>query len=129
MTLHGADALKAAIQRNPELVRSHMSTVIARTATAVAQRARASAPVATGALRQSIGASSRGLSGRVDVAAGTIQGQRPELYWRFIEYGTVKMPARPLFRAATEAEFPFLEQRVRAIVPLLERDFSAGRLL
>lgn len=129
MTLDGVDKLKAAVARQPELVRRHMTGVIQATSFSVAQRAKALAPVDTGALKSSITAQSRGLSGSVRVQGGVIHGRRPEIYWRFIEYGTVKTPARPLFRAATEAETSAFETRIRNIVPAIERDFASGRLL
>lgn len=128
MTLIGLDALKAAVARCPDVVRTHLGDVVQKTSYAIAQRARTLAPVATGALKASIESTSRGMSGRVGVSGVSINGQRPEVYWRFVEFGTVKMAARPLFRGATEAETPGFEQRIRAIAPKIERDFSAGGL-
>lgn len=127
MTLEGLDALKAAVSRCPDIVRTHMADVIQTTAFSVAQRARSLAPVDTGALKSAIESTARGLSGRVGLRAGFINGRRPEMYWRFVEYGTVRVPARPLFRAATESESPVFEQRIRGIVPKIERDFASSR--
>lgn len=129
MTLVGLEALKAAVSRCPDVVRAHMGDVIAATSFAVAQRARSLAPVQTGALKSAITSTARGLSGRVGLTGGMINGRRPDKYWRFVEFGTVKMAARPLFRAATEGESPGFEQRIRGIVPKIERDFASSRFV
>ncbi len=125
MTLDGLQALQRAITSAPAVVRTHASSAVAASSFAIAQSARALAPVATGTLRANI-ISSRvvgGLTGSVGLAS------KEAFYWRFVEYGTVNAPARPFFRPAAETESgPFI-QRMRAIGPRLERDLSAGRLV
>lgn len=130
MRLEGMEALQAAVQRCPNVVADHLVDVITKTSYGVAQRAKATVPVETGALRDAIGYRVRGLVGRVTVEPGVhTSGRRPEKYWWLVEYGTVKTPARPVFRSAAEAESTQIEARLRAIVPNIERDFSAGRFL
>lgn len=125
--LDGFDATKRALKAAPELVRVLGADAIAKSTFAVEQTARALAPQQTGALRQAITSKSSGLSGRVGIAGGIINGRRPEVYWRFVEYGTVRMPARSMFRAAAEREAPIYIKRLQDIGPKLERDLSSGR--
>lgn len=133
VTVEGLEALKAAVQRCPDDARRHLSDVVQATAFSVAQRAKALAPVDTGALKASIASTSRGLSGRVGLSGGMVRGKRPDIYWRFVEFGTVRTPARPLFRAATEAESSTFEKRLRDASAKIERNLggsgSGGGLL
>lgn len=122
MQLEGMDALKRAVTRAPETLKAHMGTAVAQTTFAIAGRMRSSVPVRTGTLRGSIESTTRGMSGRVLISGSAY-------YWRFIEYGTRYQTARPFIRPATESESGQFEQRVRAIGPKLERDFSSGRFL
>jgi HK97 gp10 family phage protein len=122
MTLEGVDALKAAVTRAPAVLKAHVGSAHHTTAFAISQRMRATAPDRTGTLKRSISVASRGLSSRVFIG--------PEaFYWRFVEYGTRHSAANPFIRASTESESNTHEQRIRAIGPLLERDFSSGRHL
>lgn len=127
MELVGLEALKALVRSIPDVVRTHMGDVIETTSFAVASRARATVRVETGAYKAAITSTAKGLSGRVGVAAGVFNGRRPEIYWRFVEFGTVKTPAHPTFRAATESETPGFEARIRGIVGKIERDLSISR--
>lgn len=120
--IEGMEGVRDALRRVPDQTRVLMADVIAKTAFSARQRTIASAPRDSGQLRSSITSSSRGLSGRVDVA-GLAH------YWRFLEYGTVRIPARPFVRPAAEAESVVFEQRIRQAAARLERDFSLSRLL
>lgn len=124
MTLEGMDRTLAALRRAPEVTRTHASGAVAVSTFAVAQKARALVPVNTGTLKASIESSNvvSGLSGRVGVSAAAY-------YWRFIEFGTVKMAARPFFRPAAEDEREAFVQRMRDIGPKVERDLSGGRFV
>jgi HK97 gp10 family phage protein len=122
ITLEGFDSVRAAVQRVPDEVRVAMADVVQKTAFGARQRTIALAPRATGLLRSSITSSSRGLSGRVDIAG-------PAYYWRFPEYGTRFRAATPFVRPAAELESIDFTERVRQVGLRLERDFSAGRLL
>lgn len=121
--LEGFERTMKALEAAPEVARTHASSAVASSSFAVAQRARSLVPVDTGRLRDSINSSrvsARSLVGRVglDATAG---------YWYFVEFGTVKMPARPFFRPAAELEREAFIQRMRAIGPAMERDLSSGR--
>lgn len=125
MTLEGFDRTQKALAAAPEVARTHASSAVASSTFAVAQRARSMVPVDTGRLRDAIASNrptARSLVGRVGLDASLAQG-----YWYFIEFGTVKMPARPFFRPAAEMEREAFIQRMRAIGPAMERDLSSGR--
>lgn len=119
MDLKGFDALQRAIKEAPDLVRRHAEDTISKTTFSAAQRMRGTVRVNTGQLKRSITTSVRGLSGRVLIA--------PEAFhWKFLEYGTVKMPASPFIRPAAEAEAPVYLQRMHDFVPKLERLWTGG---
>lgn len=125
LSLDGFGPLQRALKAAPDVVRNYASSAVATSAFAVAQRARSLVPVATGTLKREI-ESSRvvgGLTGRVGIASAAGS------YWRFVEFGTIRMPARPFFRPAAEAESEAFIQRMRSIGSKLERDLSAGRFL
>ncbi len=129
MTLEGLEPLKALVAKTPDLVKLFMGDVVSSTAYGVAQRAKALVPVATGSLKRSITFTARGLNGRIGIASTEIfEGdRRPDVYWRFVEFGTVRVPARPFFRPATEAESVDFERRIRGVATKIERDLSGGR--
>ncbi len=122
-SLEGFEATKRAFAAAPELVKAAAADVVAKSAFAVAQRARSLAPSRTGRLRAGIVSASSGLNGRV----GT--NSKDLFYWRFVEFGTVKMGARPFFRPAAEAEADSYVRAMADIGPKLERDLSSGRFL
>jgi HK97 gp10 family phage protein len=125
VTLEGMAPLQRMLKEAPEVVRELASDPVLKTSFAVGQRAKAFCPVATGALKASITATARGLNGRVGVAAGGAAGRvGPEVYWRFVEFGTSRVPARPFFRPAAEAETDAYVARMRAIGARLERDLK-----
>lgn len=69
------------------------------TAYRVQQNAKARAARRTGLLQSKIGWQSRPRT------LAAVAGVGPEaFYWKFLEYGTVKMDARPFWRPAAEAE-------------------------
>jgi HK97 gp10 family phage protein len=122
-SLEGFDALKRAFAKAPESVQRHAADVIEKSAFAVAQRMRSLVPVRTGKLKSRIASTATGLNGRVGFS------DRDAFYWKFVEYGTVRMPARPFVRPAAEAESEPYIRAMSAIGPKLERDMSAGSLL
>lgn len=88
-----------ALKQLPDFARDQTQQTMDTTAFQVAQRASAIAPRRTGRLARGMGWRSRPRSlsavvGITDPAA---------FYWKYPEYGTVKMPARPMFRPAVEA--------------------------
>lgn len=128
-SLDGFEAVRAAFKAAPEKVRVLAGDAVAVSTFATAQGARAFAPRRTGALREAITSKTIGLNGRVGLVGGEVRGERPDVYWRFVEFGTVKVPARPFFRPAAERETEPYLKRLRDIGPKLERDLAAGRLL
>jgi len=123
MTLTGFEPLQRALVTAPELVKVHASDVVAKSSFAVAQRAKSLVPVRTGRLKAAIVSASTGLNGRVGIA------DKAAFYWRFVEFGTVRVSARPFFRPAAESESEPFVQAMRGIGSKLERDLSAGSLL
>lgn len=124
-TLVGFDEVRAAVKRVPDEARVVLSDVIAKSTFAVRQRMIAMAPRGeTGRLRAAISSSSRGLFGRVVIT------DPDAYYWRFLEFGTVKMAARPFIRPAAELETADFTERIRQSARRLEDGFgSGGRLL
>lgn len=127
--LDGFEQTRRALASVPDRVRVLSADAVAVSTFSLAQTARAMAPRDTGALKQAIVSKSTGLSGRVGLSPDVINGRRPEVYWRFVEFGTVHVPARPFFRPAAELEREAFIKRMRNIGPALERDLSAGRFL
>lgn len=127
--LVGFEQTRRALAAVPDRVRLLSADAVAASTFSLAQTARAMAPRDTGALRQAIVSKSTGLNGRVGLSPDVINGRHPQVYWRFVEFGTVRVPARPFFRPAAEREREAFIKRMRNIGPALERDLSAGRLL
>jgi len=127
MTLTGMEGLQRALTSAPDLVKVGASDAVQKTAFSVAQRARALVPVRSGALKDHIGWASRSTSGRVGVEGGK-GAQDPSHYWRYVEFGTRYMPARPFFRPAADAEADTYVERLRRVGRDLERDFSTSSL-
>lgn len=124
MKLEGFEALQRALRRAPELVAALSANAVEASTFAIAQRARALVPVATGDLKAAIEGTARGVG---LVALGGPLG--PMRYWRYVEFGTAHRPARPFFRPAADLESQAFIARMRAIGPRLERDLSGGRFL
>ena len=133
MTLEGFEATKRAIAAAPVAAKALAADAVAKSTFAVEQGARALAPHGlTGRLKASITSKATATAGRVGIAPGFGIGgssKGPEVYWRFVEYGTVRVPARPFFRPAAEREKDPFIKRMEDIGPRLERDLSSGRLL
>jgi HK97 gp10 family phage protein len=100
MTLEGMDALKRAITESPKELKRLSSDAVRQSTWAIADKMRRRVPVNEGTLLGAIEAKvpvQTGLTANV-----TINGDA--FYWRFLEYGTVKMAARPFARPAAEEE-------------------------
>lgn len=107
-------AANRALRALPDLAKAQAQRVQDETAKRVADGARRRAPVRTGRLKAAIDWRSdpkrvRSLVGvrqtRGAARAGEIfEGEQQDpFYWKYLEYGTVKMAARPMFRPAAEA--------------------------
>lgn len=101
------EALQRAITEAPKEVQIGSSDAVRQTTWGIADKMRQRAPVRTGTLLTSIEARVpvlRGLNGSVEINGDAF-------YWRFIEYGTVNMSARPFIRPSGEEEQnPFIER-------------------
>ena len=133
MTLDGMAPLQRALKTAPDQVALHAADAVQVSSFAIAQRARSLVPVRSGALKSSITVAARGTIGRVGIGrvdvAGGGKGRSPEVYWRFVEFGTRYHPARPFFRPAAAAEESDYVARIKAIGPKLERDLATSRTL
>jgi len=129
MSLTGMEGLQRALTTAPELVKLGAADAVLKTSFAIAQRAKALAPVRTGALRKSITVAARGTSGRVGIGQVDVAGsQGPAVYWRFVEFGARNIPPRPFFRPAAEAESNAYIERLQRVGRELERDLSVSSL-
>lgn len=124
MKLDGMEALQRAITSAPEAVKVGTADAIAKTAFAIAQRAKMLVPVRTGTLKRAIVSSATPTNGRIGIEAGPAVK-----YWHMVEHGTVKMPAHPYFRPAADAEETDFLRRIQDIGTKLEQDWSSGSAL
>lgn len=125
LKLEGFDKLKRAFARAPDAVRRHASTAVYVSSLQVASRARALVPVDSGALQRSIGVSHGNESLSADV--GLVSADT--YYWRFVEFGTRNMAARPFFRPAAEESASFFVAQMKDVGPQIEHELEEGRLL
>ncbi len=99
-TVHliGLKEANAALRKLPEFCRSRVQREMDVTAFNVARDANSRVRRRTGLLSRSLRWESRprSLSAIVGIAFEAF-------YWKFLEYGTVKMPAQPFLRPAAEA--------------------------
>jgi HK97 gp10 family phage protein len=125
LKLEGFEATRRALVAAPERARVHASSAVAASTFAVTQRSRSLVPVDTGRLKNAIGSTRvvSGLQGQVGIT------DADAYYWRFVEFGTINMAARPFFRPAAEEERNVFIQRMRDIGPRIERDLSTGRFV
>lgn len=125
--LVGLDSLQRGFREQPDRVRSGLQDIVSATSFSIAQRAKADVRVDSGAYEEAITAvQSKSLSGGVYIRSGVIRGRRPEVYWRFNEFGTVKLPARPSLRNAAQSELTVVENRVQHLASNIERDLTSG---
>jgi HK97 gp10 family phage protein len=111
------EALQRAITATPDVVRDALAGVVALTTFAIAQGMRALVPRDKGLLLGNIGSSANGLTGRVEIGIDAY-------YWHFLEFGTVKMGAKPFIRPAAEAESNTFESRIVSVAKSIEQGFT-----
>lgn len=90
----GLKEANRALRKLPEFARAEVQQTMDTTAFQVANGAKARAPRRTGALANAIGWKSRPRS--LSAVVGINVAAAP--HWRFVEYGTVKMAAKPFLR-------------------------------
>lgn len=123
--IEGLEHALKQFQQAPDIARKHIGDAIRQTEIVLAQKVRSAAPVLTGALRQSIGSKTVGLKAQITIEEGDFYGDnRPSVYWRFVEFGTYKMPAQPYIRPASETEFTPMVERVKRAAVLVERELT-----
>lgn len=113
MALQGMEGLQRALRTMPDVVRQELRQVVGVTAFALANRIRATAPRDTGLLRGAVSSRVTGLTGRVELGVDAF-------YWHFVEYGTVRMAARPFVRPAGELEAADFERRLKDLSRTIE---------
>lgn len=121
MQLSGVKELQRALKESSVAAVAEIEQAIAASTFSMTQRMRSLAVERTGRLKRAISGKATGLNGRV-----TISGDA--FYWRFLEYGTIHMPARPFVRQSVEEEAPQFESRLRKVASNLERNFASGSL-
>lgn len=117
MQLSGFKELASALRELPQKVaRNALRSAVNAGATQIRKQARLNAPVDSGLLKKNIyQKQSRSASGPekqtvvVGVRSGRVRnkdGSKKELpyYWRFMEFGTSKMPAAPFLRPAFDTQ-------------------------
>lgn len=109
------DVMRARLVDVTDVAKRELATLIAR-----------SAPRRTGALAQSyVPSPRRGLTGFIGVQSGEIRGQRPEVYWRMVEFGTVTMAAQPHIVPTAERYGLVFVGRVQKAGRDIEADLSS----
>jgi hypothetical protein len=132
--IEGMAELRRRLIATPRIARRLLSDrVIAPTATAIESRAFALVPRDEGDLGRAITQDGRGLRRRVGVEAGGVGSrtgasshQQPAVYGMSVEYGNVRMHARPFMRPAAESGGRELEARTRALAGDLEREVATA---
>jgi HK97 gp10 family phage protein len=119
--IDGMDHALRQFKRAPVLAREYIGESIRVTEITLAQKVRNAAPSRTGALRHAIGSKTVGLKAQITIEEGGVYGLRPDIYWRFVEFGTVNHPAQPFIRPQAESEQEPMIQRIRNAGARLER--------
>ena len=113
MKIEGLEELRKALSELPkEMHRGPLRSAVSAAAAVVQKQARQSAQVDTGTLKRAIyrtrsraGSSSVQEMAIVGVRFGRQYRRRNQdaWYWRFLEFGTSKMPSKPFLRPAFES--------------------------
>jgi HK97 gp10 family phage protein len=115
VTLQDAPRLRAKLRKLPAVVAAEMPQIMSHAAERVAETARGLAPRRSGALRDSIVVARDPVTGQA-----TVEARAP--YAAFVEFGTVKRPARPFLGSALAASrSAIIEEISRALRRALGR--------
>ena len=120
LKLEGMDALKRAVTETPKRLRELSSGAVRETVHRISDRMRRTAPHQSGTLLTSIEsdvAARTGVTGKVIIKSDAF-------YWRFLEYGTIHMAARPFVRPAAESESAPFINRFREVARILDREWG-----
>lgn len=132
LNMSGMEGLQAQLaELGNELGAKTLASAARRAFAPVFEAAKRLVPVDSGALRDAIRLTVTRPSGGDTVVgvglvvAGPKKGQKspkgvgPGIYWRFIELGTVKLPAHPFFR-------PALDSNAQGVIDLLKEECLKG---
>lgn len=112
---------RAAIKALPEHLKDRLQKTSDTTAFQIVRMAEGKAPRRTGKLRAALTWKSR-----PSTLSAIVGIEKAAFYWKFPEYGTVKMPARPFIRPAKEAmaadHDARLQQAIEQSLSQMERD-------
>lgn len=122
--IEGLDHAIRQFRRAPDVARKYIGEAIRVTEITLAQKVRTAAPRDKGALSQSIGSKTTGLRASITIEEGELYGRRPDIYWRFVEFGTIHMPAQPFIRPQAETEQNPMISRVANAGKRMERALS-----
>lgn len=112
VSLIGMDALENVLSEiAPKQARNLMRATVHTIAGKVRAKARAGAPKATGRTKKAITAKRR--KSPPDRPVSEVIVDPAAYYWRFHEYGTVKLPARPFILPAKEEVLANASQLLR----------------
>jgi HK97 gp10 family phage protein len=117
MKLEGLEALQRALHEQGSRMQAMATQAVAVTTFAIYQRLQATIWRDKGFLASQVSWRMRGKTGVVEISADG-------WFWYFLEYGTVKMDAKPRIRPATELESPMFERRIQDIARRMEAEFG-----
>lgn len=121
----------ANLRKLPDATKVAAQQVMDVTAFQVMSRAKSLVPVSTGVLKRGIQWKSRPatVSAVVGVTESALYGRFDPFYWKFVEYGTVRVPARPFMRPAAQAAEGDHERRLnQALTKSATKTLSTGFL-
>jgi HK97 gp10 family phage protein len=98
-----------ALKKLPDFAKKEVQLAMTETAANIARAASARARHRTGRLQLGIASAARPRS-----LSAVVGVSRDAFYWKFLEYGTVSIPARPFMRPAAVAEEKPHENRMLA---------------
>lgn len=118
------DALQRAITRAPEAAKNHSKDAVSKSTFAIFSRMQvrsSDGPYSRGGIRMGMRWSAPGLTGNITIDAGAY-------YWKYVEYGTVHMKAKPFVRPSTEEEANTFIRRMQDFGMTLDRLWGGGTL-
>jgi hypothetical protein len=128
VTLDGYEGVFEALRAAKDVARARLVDKIQDAKRQLAQNIRVVTPYETGALRESIEATTpKGLTGFIGIRSGEIRGRRPDIYYRFLEYGTQHIPAKSYIRGPTNAFADQFIGLIRSAGKEMEKDLTTGR--
>jgi hypothetical protein len=126
--LEGYEGVFEALRAAKDVARARLVDKIQDAKRQLAQNIRVVTPYETGALQESIEATTpKGLTGFIGIRGGEIRGRRPDIYYRFLEYGVEGIPAKSYIRGPTNAFADQFIGLIRSAGKEMEKDLTIGR--